>query len=316
MSNMKALRFHPPRGFEKLRYESEPKPAKPKEGQVLIKVHSVGLIYPEVFWPIYQDSEGHYHSHIPGHGFSGIIEEVGGGQNSSNLKPGSEAYAFTSRRNHEGAMAEYALADIDQVLPKPRNLSLREAGSVPLSALTAWQALFEHGKLQAGQKLLITGAAGGTGIYAIQFAKMTGAHVIGTGSSPRSRQIAEDLGIDEFIDYKMTVLGSAVHDVDLVLDCVGGSAFEQSCKTLKPHGLVISINVFDCEEQARKLGARGIFFIVSMNAGQLSQITKLFEEGKLRPMVDNFAKLEDGRRAFEEAAQGHVHGKVVVEVAG
>ncbi|KAJ9663648.1 hypothetical protein H2198_000660 [Neophaeococcomyces mojaviensis] len=311
---MKAVRFHPPGGPDKLAFATEPKPTLKKPGEVLIKVRAVGLIWTELYWPIYQNSDGTYRSHIPGHDFSGVITEIAAGTGSGELQVGSEVYVFTSRRNHEGAMAEFAVADIDQVLPKPSSLSLIEAASVPLSALTAWQALFDHGKLQKGQKLLINGAAGGTGIWAVQFAKMVGAHVFGTGSSKRSHEILEGFGIDEFIDYKATSVIDVVKDVDLILDCVGGQALEQSFQVVKDEGLVISILTLQCAELARKQGKTGMFFIVSMRAEQLVQITKLIEDKGIKPIVDKVVPLEQARSAFEEAANGHVHGKIIIGV--
>jgi NADPH:quinone reductase-like Zn-dependent oxidoreductase len=168
MHSMKVVRFFPPGGPEKLQIQEESIPQEVKENEVLIKVYAVGIIWPELAWPIYQSSDGSYTSHIPGHDFSGVVTKLGTGTHSSGLTIGSEVYAFTSRRNHEGALAEYAKADIDQVVLKPRNLSFTEAAAVPLSALTAWQALVDHGNLEKDQRLLITGAAGGTGVFAVR----------------------------------------------------------------------------------------------------------------------------------------------------
>jgi NADPH:quinone reductase-like Zn-dependent oxidoreductase len=138
MPQMKAIRFHAPGGPEKLKLALEPIPTIGKN-EVLIKVRAVGLIWPELSWPIYQKENGEYITHIPGHDFSGIITEIGSGTDSSfDLKVGDEVIAFTSRRNHDGGMAEYAVSDIDQVIPKPKNLDFIESAAVPLSALTAW----------------------------------------------------------------------------------------------------------------------------------------------------------------------------------
>lgn len=291
-------------------------PAEVKGNEVLIKVHAVGLIWPELTWPIYQNAEGEYISHIPGHDFSGVVVEVGPETGSSSLKPGSEVYAFTSRRNHEGAMAEYAKADIDQVLPKPKNLSFVEAAAVPLSALTAWQALFKHGNLLKGQRLLVTGAAGGTGVFAVQFAHHIGAYVIGSGTSARSRELLEKLGVDQFVDYKTEDLKTAVGEVDLVLECVGGKSLENALSVVKKDGLLISITEVNCEKIAEQKGVRGKFFIVSMNAEELSGITELIESGKVITTVDKTFPLESAQQAFKEASLGHVHGKAIITVAG
>jgi NADPH:quinone reductase-like Zn-dependent oxidoreductase len=311
---MKVVRFYPPGGPEKLKYEAEPVPSPPGKKQVLIKVHGVGLIWPELYWPIYQSPAGDYISHIPGHDFSGVVTAIGPECEGSGLEVGSEVYGLTSRRNHEGAMAEFVKADIDQVVLKPRNLSFVEAAAVPLSALTAWQALFDHGKLEKGQRVLVTGGAGGTGVFAVQFAKMFGAYVVATGSSARSREILEGNGLDKFIDYKATDLKSTVKDIDLVLECVGEPVLEQCFDVVKKEGTIISITSLHFQEEASKRGVNGKFFIVRMNAEQLNNITKMVEDGTIKPIVDATYPLEETGKAFEEASAGHVHGKVVIKV--
>jgi NADPH:quinone reductase-like Zn-dependent oxidoreductase len=211
-------------------------------------------------------------------------------------------------------MAEYAKADVDQVVLKPGNISAAEAATVPLSALTAWQALFVHGDLQKGQRLLITGAAGGTGVFAIQFANQVGAHVIATGSSARSRELSEKFGVDEFIDYKSTNLQAAAHDVDLVLDCVGGPVIEQCFKVVKKGGKVVSINTWDAKEKGAVEGVDAKFFIVNMDTQQLKTVNKMIEEEKVQTVVDRTFPLSEAPAAFEHCSQGHVHGKVVLTV--
>ncbi|KIX01247.1 uncharacterized protein Z518_08972 [Rhinocladiella mackenziei CBS 650.93] len=311
---MNAVRFYPPGGPEKLSYQTEPVPSPPWEKQVLIKVHGVGLIWPELYWPIYQSPAGDYVSHIPGHDFSGVVVAVGPGCEGRGIEVGAEVYGLTSRRNHEGAMAEFVKADVDQVVLKPRNLAFVEAAAIPLSALTAWQALFDHGKLKKGQRVLVTGGAGGTGVFATQFAKMFGAYVIATGSSARSREILEGYGVDEFIDYKATDLKSAVKDIDLVLECVGQTVLEQCFDVVRKEGTIVSIVTVNCKEEALKRGIDGKFFIVCMNAEQLNNITKMVEDGTIKPIIDATYPLEETRKAFEEASAGHVHGKAVIRV--
>ena len=313
-TTMKAVRFHPPGGPDQLKYGTEDGPSQPEKGEVLIKVHGVGLIWTELYWPVYQNAQKEYITHIPGHDFSGVVTAVGPGSEDSTLRVGDEVYAFTNKRNHQGAMAEYAVADVDQVVLKPSKLSLIEAAAVPLSALTAWQALFDHGKLKKGQKLLVTGGAGGTGVWAVQFAHMIGAHVIATGSSPRSREILEGLGVDEFIDYKEAELESLVKEVDLVLECVGEKVLKQCFKCVKKDGLIISITTYDCKQKAMQNGVNGMFFIVQMDADQLNNITKLLEDGTVRPILDHVVPLERAREAFEDASRGQVHGKIVISV--
>ncbi|ETN37541.1 uncharacterized protein HMPREF1541_07163 [Cyphellophora europaea CBS 101466] len=307
---MQVVRYYPPGSFEKLRYQTEPVPGAPGAGQAVIAVHGVGLIWPELTWPIYQSPSGEYLPHIPGHDFSGVISSVGSG---SDLKVGREVYGLTSRRNHEGAMAQYVKADVDQIVAKPKNLSMIEAAAVPLSALTAWQGLFVHGGLKKGQKVLITGAAGGTGVWAMQFAKWAGADVVGTGSADRSREIVEGFDV-KFVDYKTTKLAVVATDMDVVLDCVGGQVTHECLDLVRKDGIVVSIAGFDCAESAKEKGVRGSFFIVRMDADQLNQITKLIEDGEVKVFVDAVYPLEKTKAAFEAASEGHVHGKVVIKV--
>lgn len=310
MEVMNAIRYYPPGSFERLKYQTEPVPSAPQPGEAVIAVHGVGLIWPELTWPIYQGPSGEYVSHIPGHDFSGVITSLG---SDCHLKVGQEVYGLTSRRNHEGAMAQYVKADIDQILPKPKNLSMIEAAAVPLSALTAWQALFVHGSLQVGQKVLIAGAAGGTGVWAVQFARWAGAEVIGTGSSARSKEIIEGLGA-RFVDYTKGSLNTHVEDVDLAVSCVGGNVTEDCINVTRKGGKVVSIAAFDCAERAKARSVNGVFFIVSMDDKQLAKITELIETGVVKCFVDAVYPLEETRVAFEAAAQGHVHGKVVIQI--
>lgn len=177
-----------------------------------------------------------------------MITSVG---SEGDFKVGQEVYGFTSRRNHDGAMAQFVKADVDEILPKPKNLSMIEAAAVPLSALTAWQALLVHGNLKQGQKVLITGAAGGTGVWAVQFARWAGADVVGTGSSGRSKEIIEGFGA-RFVDYKSSSLKDQVKDVDLALDCVGGQVMEECFDVLKTDGIFVSIVTYDCAEKTKK----------------------------------------------------------------
>src|SRR5271170_2064203 len=208
---MKVLRYHPPGGPDKLQYAEEPIPLGLKDGEMLITVAAVGVIWTELYWPIYQKPDGSYVTHIPGHDFSGTVEKTGPGFEGSEIQIGSEVIAFTSKRQAEGALAEYAKSDLTQTVLKPKSLSLVNAASLPLSALT---------DLKAGQRLLVTGAAGGTGIWAVQMGKMVGAHVIGTASSQRSFELLKSFGIDEIVDYKTAQLDEVVKDIDVVLDTV------------------------------------------------------------------------------------------------
>jgi NADPH:quinone reductase-like Zn-dependent oxidoreductase len=200
---------------------------------------------------------------------------------------------------------------------KPVNVSLAEAATIPLSALTAWQALFARHKLQKDQKLLITAGAGGTGIFAVQFAKSIGAYVVATGSAARSKELLEQFGVDEFIDYKKTSLPEAVQDIDFVLDCVGEKVIDDCLKVVKKDGVVVSIACVDVGERAAQQGLEADFFIVKMDAEQLKRIIRMIESGIVKPVLDRTFPLEQTQKAFETGGQGGgaAHGKFVITVS-
>lgn len=312
---MKVIRYYPPGGPSKLSYQDEPLPRALKDDELLIRVAAVGVIWPELHWPIYQGPDGQYKNHIPGHDFSGTVTEIGPGVAAkSTIRPGSEVIAFTSKREAEGAMAEYAISNLSQTVLKPQEINFVEAASVPLTALTAWQAFFDHAEVKPGQKLLVTGAAGATGLWGVQVGKLLGAHVIGTASSERSFEVLKDLGIDEIIDYKKTNLEDAVWDIDLVFDTIGGKVLHQCFKVIKREGTIVNIVDYDAEEQGKALGLNSKFFIVSMNVEQMEKINEHLASKKFRPVIDSVFPLEDAAKAFEHGMKGHCQGKVVLKV--
>lgn len=316
---MKAVRFYPPGGPEKLQFEDAPVQEHLRPTELLIKVHAASVIWPELSWPIYQHSEtGEYHPHIPCHDFSGTVVRTGSEvQAQSDISVGSEVCAFSARigenglRKFEGAAAEFAVADLETTVLKPKSLDLLHAATVPLSALTAWQALHEHASLQKGQRLLITGAAGATGYWAVQFAKMVGAYVIGTASSEWSFKMLKELGMNEIIDYKKQDLAESVSDIDLVLDTVGGTVGDEVVKALRPGGQILSIVTWDVHARVAE-GVKATFFIVSMKRDQLEEIVRLIDEEKLKTFIDSVYPLEKAADAFRKGAEGHAHGKILL----
>lgn len=188
---MKAVRIHGRGDPEHLVYEDVPQP-QPGQGEVLVRVYAAGVISPELTWDeTYETSEGVSRPlPIPGHDVAGVVEVVGMGVSETNV--GDEVYGLTAF-DRDGSAAEYMLALPSELAHKPRSLDYVQAAAVPLTALTAWQALFEHGSLKAGQKVLIHGAAGGVGVFAVQLAHWAGAYVIGT-SSARNEDFLYELG--------------------------------------------------------------------------------------------------------------------------
>jgi NADPH:quinone reductase-like Zn-dependent oxidoreductase len=184
---------------------------------------------------------------------------------------------------------------------------------VPLSALTAWQALFDHAKLEAGQHVLIHGAAGGVGSYAVQLARWKGAHVVATASA-RHSAFLQELGVEQVVDYATTRFEDVVKNVDVVFDTVGGDTPERSWRVLKPGGVLVSIVPNPSHERARAQGIRSIFFIVEPSRTQLIQIAELIDAGRVRPIVGEVVPLAKARDAFERGLAGHNRGKFVLRV--
>jgi NADPH:quinone reductase-like Zn-dependent oxidoreductase len=182
---------------------------------------------------------------------------------------------------------------------------------VPLAALTAWQAFFDHAKLSAGHTVLIHGAAGGVGVFAVQLAHWAGAHVIAT-ASPRNHDFLRELGADEIIDYTSVRFEDVVHGADIVLDTIGGDTQERSWSVLKKGGVLVAIATPPSTEQAQAYGVRCVWFIVEPSREQLIQIGKLIDAGQVKPIIDTVFPLAQAREAYEQGKKGHTRGKIVL----
>jgi NADPH:quinone reductase-like Zn-dependent oxidoreductase len=212
-----------------------------------------------------------------------------------------------------GSYAHYVVVKPNEAAPKPARLSHIEAAAVPLAALTAWQGLFDHGHLEAGQTVLIQGGSGGVGHFAIQFAKVKGATVLTTVSG-QNLDFVTELGVDRAIDYQSQRFEEIARDVDLVLDLVGGETQERSWSALKPGGLVVSALGEPSREKAVQHRARGVGYRAHPDAGQLAEIGQLIDQGKVRPVVMATYPLAEARQAHERLERGHVRGKIVLVV--
>ncbi len=308
---MKAIRIHGRGGPDQLVYEDAPQP-RPGPGEVLVRVYATGVIAPELTWSAtYQTKAGSTRTlPIPGHDLSGVVEEVG--PDVTTLTRGSEVYALTAF-DRDGAEAEYTIALPSELAPRPHTLDHVQAAAVPLTALTAWQALFDHANLAAGQIVLIHGAAGGVGVFAVQLARWAGAHVIATASA-RNRDFLRELGANEIIDYSTTRFEEVVRDVDLVFDTVGGDTLERSWQVVKQGRVLVSVARPPSSEQAKAHGVRPVWFIVEPNGEQLIQIGALIDAGRIRPIIDTVLPLSQARQAYEQGARGHTRGKIVLRV--
>lgn len=308
---MKAVRIHQFGGTEVLRYEDIPRPtAGPDE--VLIRVHAAGVN--PVDWKIREGRlQGRIAHRLPltlGWDVAGVIEQLGPGVTQFNI--GDAVYARPDLAR-DGAYAEYIAVRAGEIALKPATLDFIHAAAVPLSALTAWQSLFDAGDLQPGQKILIHAGAGGVGHYAVQFARWKGAHVITTASA-RNAGFVRSLGADEVIDYTATRFEDAVHDADMVFDTVGGEVQARSWQVLKHGGILVSILALTVPEEAAQRGWRSAYVFVQPNAAQLARIAGLIDAGKVKPVVETVFPLHEAARAHDAVQGGHTRGKVVLRV--
>ena len=312
MEIMKAVRIHNYGGLDTLVYEDAPRP-QPEEGQVLIRVLAAGVN--PIDWKIRQgflkDIFPYEMPLILGTDISGVVEAVGAGVNT--LQPGQDVYGVVDM-TLSGAYAEYALGLDSAIAPKPQSLNYEQAASVPIVAMTAYQALFEIGQLQAGQSVLIHAAAGGVGSFAVQFAKNKGIKAIGTASAA-NLDFVRDLGAEQVIDYKATKFEEVVSGVDMVLDLIGGDTQERSWDVLKPGGILVSTASPPNSEKASNKGVRGEMMMVQPKATNLEEITAMFDRGEVKTFVDRVLPLSEAQQAHELSQSGHVRGKLVLQVA-
>jgi len=311
MATMKAVRIHDYGGPEVLRYEDAPRP-EAGPGEVLIRVHAAGVN--PVDWKVRagfaRDRLKYKMPFIPGWDLSGVIAAVGSGV--SRLKVGDEVYSRPDIAR-DGSYAEYIVVKESEVAPKPASIDHVHAAAVPLAALTAWQALFDAARLSAGQTVLIHGAAGGVGSFAVQFAKIKGARVIGTASK-KNHDYLRSLGADEAIDYNTTKFEDVVKNVDVVLDTITGETADRSYPVIKPGGVYVSILMPPSQEKAAAHGIRAAHTFVQPNVEQLKEIGKLLDSGKLKITIEKVFPLAEARAAQELNAQGHTRGKIVLRV--
>jgi NADPH:quinone reductase-like Zn-dependent oxidoreductase len=309
---MKAIRIHGRGGPDHLVYEDVPQP-HPDPGEVLVRVYATGVIATELKWDeTYQTKAGSPRAlPIPGRDLSGVVEEVGDGV--TTLVPGSEVYAMLDY-GYDGAEAEYTIALPNELAPKPGTLDHVQAAAVPLSALTAWQGLFDRANLVAGQTILIHGAAGGVGVFAVQLARWAGAQVIATASA-RNGDFLRELGANEVIDYTTTRFEEVVRSVNVVFDMVGGDTLQRSWQVVKPGGVLVSVvSPRPSADVAKGHDARFAWFIVEPNREQLIQIGTLIDAGQIRPIIETVLPLSEARQAYEQGAKGHARGKIVLRV--
>jgi NADPH:quinone reductase-like Zn-dependent oxidoreductase len=281
-------------------------------GDVLVRVSATGITPTELRWDeTYQHPDGTPRiPTIPGHEVSGVVERVAPGVD--DLRPGDAVYGLADFPR-DGAAAEFVAVRATNLARKPQSIKDSEAASLPLSALTAWQAMFVHGELVAGQSVLIHAGAGGVGSLAVQLARWRGLRVFATASA-RDVAFVQSLGADVVIDYRAERFEDKARDVDMVFDTVGGETQERSLDVLRKGGVLVSVVARMAPGVAEQHGVRGVYFIVEGNREQLEQIAALVDEGKLKPIIAQVFPLAQTRAAFEFGESSHVPGKIVLEV--
>ncbi|HWY51602.1 MAG TPA: NADP-dependent oxidoreductase [Chthoniobacterales bacterium] len=308
---MKAIVAHEYGGPEVLKLEAVPVPT-PKEDEMLVKVVAAGV---NSFDGVlragkFAKPNGTQLPWHPGYDIAGTVEKVGG--KVTKFKVGDAVCAFITILKG-GAYAEYALAKQTDAALKPATISFVEAAGAPSVALTAWQAIVDKANVQSGQTVLIHGASGGVGLFAIPIAKIRGAKVFATASTA-NQDFLKQLGADVAIDYKTQKFEDIAKDVDVVIDGVGGETLARSYPIVKKGGIIVSLTDRVDQAQLDKYGIRGASLVVQNNGDELAQIGKLIDEKKIKVIVSETFLLADAAKAQEKADTGHARGKIVLKV--
>jgi NADPH:quinone reductase-like Zn-dependent oxidoreductase len=280
--------------------------------ELLIRVHAAGVTPTELGWyPTSHTRSGTPRLNaIPSHEFSGTVAALG--QEVKDFAVGKAVYGMSDWFS-EGATADFCLTIPSSIAPKPATLTHEEAATLPLGALTAWQGLFDHGKLLPGQRLLVQGGSGAVGIFAVQLAHRHGARVIATTSTPNIA-LVKSLGADEVIDYKTTSFEATVRDVDIVFDTVGGETRDLSWPVLKPTGRMVTIATDG--ENSTDPRIKNNYFIVEPNQQQLLEVAKLIDAGTLKTFVNAAVPFDEAPLAYaRKISNKRGYGKVVVIIA-
>jgi NADPH:quinone reductase-like Zn-dependent oxidoreductase len=309
---MKAMRVNASTPGPVLIAADLPKP-QPAEGELLIRVCAAGVTPTELLWyPTTQAKDGTPRKGaVPGHEFSGVV--AGLGKNTTGFELGQEVYGFNDWFA-DGATAEFCVTNPESVAAKPATLTHEAAATVPIGALTAWQGLLERAKIQPGERVLVHGAAGSVGTFAVQLAHLRGAHVIATASSANLKFVAE-LGADEVIDYRASRFEDRTQKVDVVFDGVGGETLDRSWSMLKPGGRLVTISAGGGSHPDQR--SKDAFFIIEPNQKQLIEVAKLLDAGTLKTYIKAVVPLAEASNAYSGAVPNkRGYGKLVIAVNG
>ena len=309
-SMMKAVVAHEYGGPEVLKFEQVPRP-EPKEDEALVRViaSSVNPADPLTLSGKYAREFGTHLPLIPGYDIAGIVEKTG--SNVTKLKVGDAVYGYPT---FGGGWANYVTVKEWEVAAKPKSLNFVESASVPMGALTAWQALVDVAQLQPGQTILVHGGSGGVGSFAIQIAKARGARVIATASTA-NQDLLKQLGADVAVDYTKMKFEDVAKDVDAVLDPIGKETLARSYGVVKKGGIVMSLVARPDPVELKKRGIRGAGISVHPDAADLTEIAQLIDAGKIKPIVTQVLPLNKAIAAQQQAATHHTRGKLVLRIA-
>jgi len=273
---------------------------------VIVQVYASGFVPTETEWPsTWTDRRGRDRTpSIPGHELAGVVSSLGYG--TTGLSVGQRVFGLTDW-HRDGTLAEYTAVEARNLAPLPGDVDFTVGASLPISGLTAWQGLFDHGRLQAGQSVLVHGAAGAVGSMVTQLAKEAGAYVIGTGRAA-DRQTALDFGAQEFVDLENDALED-VGGVDLVLDVIGGDIQKRSVSLIRAGGTLVTVVG---PPEARPAEGLAIDFVVEPDRGQLSEIVQRVRDGLLRTNIGNVATLDHAIAALSPSERRK--GKTIIRV--
>lgn len=304
---MKAVFIKEKGSFDNVIVEEISKPVIAAD-EILVKIKAAGVN--PVDWKA--TLNGYFNPpHILGSDIAGIIEAIG--TEVKNYKVGDEIIGSLEWAK-QSAFAEYVATKEKYITYKPKNLSFEESAAVPPAALTAWQGLFDHGNLQAGQKVIIHAAAGGVGLFALQFAKWKGAYVVATASE-RNIDFLKSVGADEVIDYTKYKLTDKTKNADVVFDSVATPEVQlESFKALKPGGKYVSITAGPREELLKGFNISATRFLFISNPEQLKQIVQLIEEATAKVFVEKAFPLTEAKEALQHVHKGRTRGKVVLTI--
>jgi NADPH:quinone reductase-like Zn-dependent oxidoreductase len=299
---MRAVVIHKPGERDVLRYEELEAP-EPGEGEVLIRVRATSVNPAD-----WKRRRGLREMELPtvlGHDLSGTVKQ----SRAEGFAEGDEVFGNVPG----GAYAELATAPADVIARKPAGVTHEQAAAIPVAGLTAWQALFDRGGLEDGQTVLVAGAAGGVGHFAVQFAGVAGARAIGTGSA-RNREFVLGLGADEYVDYTRQEVAEAVSGVDVAFDTVGGDTTQSLVPTVREGGILVTIANAPPEQAAQARGVRAEPHVASPSPQQLTRIAELVASEVVRVELAEVLPLTEIQRAHELSESGHTRGKIVLTV--